>query len=44
MFDLPSRDDIEKCVITGETVADGEPPRLVLKDGTVVNKDTKTSA
>lgn len=44
MFDLPSRDDIEKCVITGATVADGEPPRLVLKDGTVVNKDTKTSA
>ncbi|MCY7714876.1 ATP-dependent protease ATP-binding subunit ClpX [Bacillus altitudinis] len=44
MFDLPSREDIEKCVITGETVADGEPPRLVLKDGTVVNKDTKTSA
>ncbi|MGX9290957.1 ATP-dependent protease ATP-binding subunit ClpX [Bacillus sp. A015] len=44
MFDLPSRDDIEKCVITGATVADAEPPRLVLKDGTVVNKDTKTSA
>ncbi|MCY7493308.1 ATP-dependent protease ATP-binding subunit ClpX [Bacillus safensis] len=44
MFDLPSRDDIEKCVITGATVADGEPPRLVLKDGTVVSKDTKTSA
>ncbi|AMM98105.1 MULTISPECIES: ATP-dependent protease ATP-binding subunit ClpX [Bacillus] len=44
MFDLPSRDDIEKCVITGATVADGESPRLVLKDGTVVNKDTKTSA
>ncbi|ARW39952.1 MULTISPECIES: ATP-dependent protease ATP-binding subunit ClpX [Bacillus] len=40
MFDLPSRDDIEKCVITGATVADGEAPRLVLKDGTVV----KTSA
>ncbi|MDM5320889.1 ATP-dependent protease ATP-binding subunit ClpX [Bacillus altitudinis] len=44
MFDLPSRDDIEKCVITGATVADGKSPRLVLKDGTVVNKDTKTSA
>ncbi|EDW20489.1 ATP-dependent protease ATP-binding subunit ClpX [Bacillus sp. FSL K6-4563] len=44
MFDLPSRDDIEKCVITGATVADGVSPRLVLKDGTVVNKDTKTSA
>ncbi|MFS0654663.1 ATP-dependent protease ATP-binding subunit ClpX [Bacillus sp. 179-C3.3 HS] len=44
MFDLPSRDDIEKCVITGATVSEGESPRLVLKDGTVVNKDTKTSA
>ncbi|MGN9864362.1 ATP-dependent protease ATP-binding subunit ClpX [Bacillus swezeyi] len=44
MFDLPSREDIEKCVITGQTVTDGEPPRLILKDGTVVNKDKKTSA
>ncbi|MFU1719168.1 ATP-dependent protease ATP-binding subunit ClpX [Bacillus velezensis] len=43
MFDLPSRDDIEKCVITGATVEDGEAPRLVLKDGTVVGQD-KTSA
>ncbi|MEK4316666.1 ATP-dependent protease ATP-binding subunit ClpX [Bacillus sp. FSL P4-0334] len=43
MFDLPSRDDIEKCVITGATVADGEAPRLVLKDGTVIGQD-KTSA
>ncbi|MEH6967421.1 ATP-dependent protease ATP-binding subunit ClpX [Bacillus velezensis] len=43
MFDLPSRDDIEKCVVTGATVADGEAPRLVLKDGTVVGQD-KTSA
>ena len=44
MFDLPSRDDIEKCVITAETVTDGEPPRLILKDGTVADKDKKTSA
>ncbi|MCY7776747.1 ATP-dependent protease ATP-binding subunit ClpX, partial [Bacillus licheniformis] len=44
MFDLPSREDIEKCVITGKTVTDGEPPRLIMKDGTVVNKDKKTSA
>ncbi|WP_045510093.1 ATP-dependent protease ATP-binding subunit ClpX [Bacillus amyloliquefaciens] len=43
MFDLPSRDDIEKCVITGATVADGEAPRLLLKDGTIVGQD-KTSA
>ncbi|TWM71475.1 ATP-dependent Clp protease ATP-binding subunit ClpX [Bacillus licheniformis] len=44
MFDLPSREDIEKCVITDKTVTDGEPPRLIMKDGTVVNKDKKTSA
>jgi ATP-dependent Clp protease ATP-binding subunit ClpX len=31
-------------VITGKTVTDGEPPRLIMKDGTVVNKDKKTSA
>ncbi|MCO4849842.1 ATP-dependent protease ATP-binding subunit ClpX [Bacillus vallismortis] len=43
MFDLPSRDDIEKCVITGATVTNGESPRLLLKDGTEVNQD-KTSA
>ena len=44
MFDLPSREDIEKCVITGKTVTDSGPPRLIMKDGTVVNKDKKTSA
>ena len=43
MFDLPSREDIEKCVITGKTVTDGEPPRLIMKDGTVVNKDKNFS-
>ncbi|MBL3646256.1 ATP-dependent protease ATP-binding subunit ClpX [Bacillus vallismortis] len=43
MFDLPSRDDIEKCVITGATVTHGELPRLLLKDGTEVSQD-KTSA
>ncbi|MEC1548098.1 ATP-dependent protease ATP-binding subunit ClpX [Bacillus rugosus] len=43
MFELPSRDDIEKCVITGATVTHGEPPRLLLKDGTEVSED-KTSA
>ena len=43
MFELPSRDDIEKCVITGATVTHEEPPRLLLKDGTEVSQD-KTSA
>lgn len=44
MFELPSRDDIEKCIITGKTVSAGEPPKLIMKDGTVIQEDAKTSA
>lgn len=44
MFDLPSRDDISKCVITKETVIDNSLPKLVLEDGTVVDEERKTSA
>ncbi|WHX99512.1 ATP-dependent protease ATP-binding subunit ClpX [Neobacillus sp. DY30] len=36
MFDLPSRDDIQKCIITKETVINNSVPKLVLEDGTVV--------
>ncbi|TCP32212.1 ATP-dependent Clp protease ATP-binding subunit ClpX [Scopulibacillus darangshiensis] len=36
MYELPSRDDIEKCIITGETVTDKEAPTLIMNDGTVV--------
>jgi ATP-dependent Clp protease ATP-binding subunit ClpX len=36
MFDLPSRDDITKCVITKETVINNGVPKLILEDGTVV--------
>lgn len=44
MFELPSRDDITKCVVTAETVTDKIPPKLVLNDGTIIEEDTKTSA
>ncbi|MDQ0224690.1 ATP-dependent protease ATP-binding subunit ClpX [Metabacillus niabensis] len=44
MFDLPSRDDIVKTIITAETVTGNTPPKLVLKDGTVIQEDKKTSA
>ncbi|WP_080844551.1 ATP-dependent protease ATP-binding subunit ClpX [Cytobacillus gottheilii] len=44
MFDLPSRDDIKKCIITKETVLDSGSPKLVLEDGTVVQEERKTSA
>lgn len=45
MFDLPSRDDIEKCVITKETVKmEGGRPRLILTDGTVEEPKSPKSA
>jgi ATP-dependent Clp protease ATP-binding subunit ClpX len=44
MFDLPSRDDIDKCVITEKTITDNEQPILVLQDGTTVKAENKTSA
>ncbi len=46
MFDLPSREDIKKCVITKETVMDNESPTLILEDGSTFNpnEETKTSA
>ncbi|WP_243297428.1 ATP-dependent protease ATP-binding subunit ClpX [Bacillus litorisediminis] len=44
MFDLPSRDDIQKCIITKETVTDQKPPKLLLADGTEVPFETKNTA
>jgi ATP-dependent Clp protease ATP-binding subunit ClpX len=46
MFDLPSRDDIKKCVITPETITGDSSPKLILEDGTVIEGDDseKTSA
>jgi len=32
MYDLPSRDDIERCVVTREVVVNGESPMLVTKN------------
>jgi ATP-dependent Clp protease ATP-binding subunit ClpX len=43
MFDLPSRDDITKCIITKDSVIENSIPKLVLEDGTV-EEETKTSA
>ncbi|MCA1031954.1 ATP-dependent protease ATP-binding subunit ClpX [Bacillus timonensis] len=44
MFDLPSREDITKCVITAETVTDNTAPKLLLNDGTVVEGDEEKSS
>ncbi|MDZ5470779.1 ATP-dependent protease ATP-binding subunit ClpX (plasmid) [Bacillus sp. 31A1R] len=45
MFDLPSREDITKCIITKDTVVNNGVPKLILADGTVVEaEERKTSA
>lgn len=44
MFELPSRDDVVKCIITKETLQDKARPKLILEDGTEVQDDEKTSA
>ncbi|WP_147803472.1 ATP-dependent protease ATP-binding subunit ClpX [Alkalicoccus halolimnae] len=44
MYDLPSRDDISKCIITGETVRDKEAPTLIDKDGSKIQQEPKESA
>ncbi|WP_096435976.1 ATP-dependent protease ATP-binding subunit ClpX [Alteribacter populi] len=38
MYELPSRDDIAKCIITPETVRDEHRPRLETSDGKVVKE------
>jgi ATP-dependent Clp protease ATP-binding subunit ClpX len=35
MFELPSRRDVSKCVITKETISKGLKPTLVTLGGTV---------
>ena len=32
MYELPTRDDVEKCIITSETIKNGKEPTLVLSD------------
>jgi ATP-dependent Clp protease ATP-binding subunit ClpX len=45
MFDLPSRDDIKKCIITKETILEDASPQLILEDGTIIDpNEEKTSA
>lgn len=43
MYELPSRDDIEKCVITKETIENKVEPTLVLSDRKKKSRSKKTS-
>ncbi|KHE72894.1 ATP-dependent protease ATP-binding subunit ClpX [Halobacillus sp. BBL2006] len=43
MYELPSRDDIEKCIITKDTViAENGRPKLILTDGTVEDENKES--
>ncbi|MFC3883112.1 ATP-dependent protease ATP-binding subunit ClpX [Bacillus songklensis] len=44
MFELPSREDIAKCIITADTVAKQSAPKLVMQDGSTIEEGSKTSA
>ena len=41
MFDIPSNPNIEKCIITKETVKDKVAPKLVINDNKQENKKIK---
>ncbi|AKP48014.1 MULTISPECIES: ATP-dependent protease ATP-binding subunit ClpX [Bacillus] len=46
MFDLPSREDISKCIITKDTVLNNSMPKLIGTDGRIIQEteERKTSA
>ncbi len=41
MYDIPSRDDVEKCIVTRDTVLNNADPMLILTDGQKVKKSNK---
>ena len=44
MFELPSREDIKKCIITADSITGKSKPKLISEDGKELATDTKTSA
>jgi ATP-dependent Clp protease ATP-binding subunit ClpX len=41
MYDIPSRDDVEKCIITKETIINNSDPILILSEGQRGRKGVK---
>jgi len=41
MFDIPSRNDIEKCIITKDTILNNSDPILIISEGQRARKVTK---
>ncbi len=44
MFDVPSRDDVKKCIISAETVLNRQAPLLLTASGAAVNVDDEDRA
>jgi ATP-dependent Clp protease ATP-binding subunit ClpX len=44
MFELPSRDDVTKCVVTKESVLNKVGPRLTTREGRVIEEKKEESA
>lgn len=40
MYDIPSRDDVRKCIITRETIEEGSRPTLVLENGNRIDSNS----
>lgn len=41
MFELPSREDVKKCIITEDVILKKEAPILITAEGKVIQQDTK---
>ncbi|GFR39076.1 ATP-dependent Clp protease ATP-binding subunit ClpX [Insulibacter thermoxylanivorax] len=44
MYEIPSRDDVQKCIITEKVVREKLPPILTLKDGSTLGDQKEESA
>jgi ATP-dependent Clp protease ATP-binding subunit ClpX len=43
MFELPSREDVIKCTVTKETVLNNVAPKLITREGRVINKKEESA-
>lgn len=44
MFDIPSREDVEKCIVTVATIEEEKEPTLVLRDKNTAKKEDEAHA
>jgi ATP-dependent Clp protease ATP-binding subunit ClpX len=43
MFELPSREDVIKCTVTKETILNNVAPKLITREGRVINKKEESA-